>query len=83
MALTDVWTRVARAVDLAHQIRGDDATTCCCHLCVDDPNEKDHHVAFCIQTAAKAEHPTCLHLALLLACCSYTQRRKVRALAWR
>ncbi len=74
--------RVTQAVTLAQQIRGNGAVTCCCHICVDDPNEKDGHVAFCIQTAAKRGHPTCLWLALVLARCSYTQRRKVRRLAW-
>lgn len=84
MTTIDVTTdRVIRAVDLAKWIHYRAATTCCCHSCVDDPNETDHHVAFCIQAAAKAEHPACLQLALLLARCSYTQRRKVRARAWR
>ena len=83
MTATDVTAnRVARAATLAHWIRGEAATTCCCHLCVDNSNQKDHHVAFCIQAAAKAEHPACLQLALLLARCSYTQRRKVQVHAW-
>ena len=73
---------VADAVALAQYIRGDGATTCCCHICVDDPNEADGHVAYCIRQAAACEHRFCLRLALLLARCSYTQRRKVRRLAW-
>jgi hypothetical protein len=58
------------------------ATTCCCHIVIDDPNFEDHNVAFCIQTAAKNEHPECLRLALLLARASFTQRRKANYLAW-
>ncbi|HEV8474605.1 MAG TPA: hypothetical protein VGR82_17640 [Methylomirabilota bacterium] len=70
------------AADLARVIRGGGGTTCCCHICVDDPNYDDAHVAFCIMTAARMEHATCLRLALTLARCSYTQRRKVNRLAW-
>jgi hypothetical protein len=67
---------------VARDLRGDRAVTCCCHIVVDDPNFDDHHVAFCIQYAAKNEHAECLHLALLLAKCSFTQRRRVNFLAW-
>lgn len=56
-------------------------TTCCCHIVVDDPNFDDGSVAFCIQTAARNEHPDCLRLALLLARASLTQRRKINRLA--
>jgi hypothetical protein len=60
----------------------DMATTCCCHIVVDDENTADGHVAFCIQQAARKEHPDCLRLALLLARASHTQRRKIHILAW-
>ncbi len=87
---------VREAVALAQQIRWNPemraqykypngmsmATTCCLHICVDDPNFADHHVAFCIQHAAKAEHPDCLRLALMLARASMTQRKKINHLAW-
>lgn len=87
---------VYRAARLAREIRRDPArmvrynyppnmelaTTCCCHICVDDPNFEDHCVAFCIIQAAKSEHPKCLELALLLARASMTQRRKINRLAW-
>lgn len=75
-------TAVTLARDI-RRVRCNDAVTCCCHICVDDPNHTDHHVAFCIQAAARREHPDCLRLALLLASFSYTRRRKVNHLAWR
>ena len=85
-----------QAARLAHEIRRESPrlvelnyppkmelwTTCCLHICVDAPNFEDHHVAFCIMQAAKREHPKCLKLALLLARCSYTQRRRANFLAW-
>jgi hypothetical protein len=89
-------TLVYRAATLAREIRRDPqrlsqygyppkmelATTCCCHICVDDPNFTDGSVAFCIQQAAKQGHAKCLELALLLARSSLTQRRKINHLAW-
>lgn len=58
------------------------ATTCCCHVVVDDPNYGDDSVAGCIVRAAREEHPDCLRLALLLARASLTQRRKINRVAW-
>lgn len=58
------------------------ATTCCCHVVIEDQNLEDRNVAFCIQQAAKNEHSECLQLALLLARCSMTQRRKASYLSW-
>ncbi len=84
--MTDDERVIIEAVTLAQDIRRmrcHDAVTCCCHICVDDPNYTDGDVAFCIQTAAKRDHPDCLRLALLLAGFSYTRRRKVSDLAWR
>lgn len=89
-------TLVYRAARLAVEIRRDPAelakynyppkmelaTTCCCHICVDDPNYTDGNVAFCIQQAALSEHPKCLELALLLARASFTQRRRINRIAW-
>jgi hypothetical protein len=84
MTTADISCRLLdTAVALARSIRGNAATTCCCHICVDDPNYDDHHVAFCIQTAARREHADCLRLALLLASFSTTRRRKVNYRAWR
>lgn len=71
-----------RLNEYAYPLGMDMATTCCCHICVDDPNYEDHHVAFCIMHAAKEGHPDCLRLALLLARASFTQRKKINHLAW-
>lgn len=87
---------IYQAARLARQIRRDPvrlalydyparlelATTCCCHICIDDPNFTDGAVAFCIQEAAKRDHAKCLELALLLAKASLTQRRRINFLAW-
>lgn len=87
---------VYRAARLAVEIRRDPtrlahyhyppgmelATTCCCHICVDDPNYDDSAVASCIQRAAKEEHVKCLKLALLLASASLTQRRRINRISW-
>lgn len=71
-----------RLSECAYPLGMELATTCCCHICVDDPNFEDHHVAFCIMTAARKGHADCLQLALLLARASFTQRRKINRLAW-
>jgi hypothetical protein len=74
--------RVAVAADLSKEIRGNDATTCCNHIVVDDMNISDRSVAFCIIQAARLRHHDCLHLALLLAECSLTQRARVHGKSW-
>lgn len=89
-------TDVYAAARLAREIRRDPArlaayrypgrmelaTTCCCHICVEDENLRDADVAWCIREAARKEHATCLRLALWLARASVTQRRKIAHLAW-
>lgn len=72
----------ARLAEYRYPPRMELATTCCCHICVDDPNYADSDVAFCIRQAASNGHAKCLSLALLLARCSFTQRRKANHLAW-
>ncbi len=74
--------RLNFAIELARDIRGDGATTCCCHITVDDDNVDDENVAWCVQTAARKGHTQCLHLALLLASFSFTRRKKLARQAW-
>lgn len=73
---------VRDAALLALSIRKDNATTCCCHIVVDDSNIDDASVAFCIQQSAIKEHSHCLQLALMLAKASLTQRKRIHYLAW-
>jgi len=87
---------VAEAAALAKQIRWNPdrmasfdytanmelATTCCCHVTVDDDNVDDGNVAACLMRAARMEHRDCLRLAKLLVRASLTQRRRIAHLAW-
>jgi hypothetical protein len=60
----------------------DMATTCCCHICVDDPNFDNSSVAFCAEQAREHGHADCARLAGLLGRASKTQRYKINHLAW-
>lgn len=72
-----------RLVEFSYTANMELATTCCCHLVVDDDNVHDYSVAFCLMQAARLEHRDCLRLAKLLVRASLTQRRKIARQAWR
>jgi hypothetical protein len=85
-----------QAALLAHRIRRDPtmraeynyppkmelATTCCCHICIDDSNYDDDSAQFCLEQAREYQHQDCIALAEILVRCSRTQRRKIAYLAW-
>lgn len=53
---------------------------CCLHVVLDDGNYEDSIVAFCYETAVKAEHRKCIDAASMLLKMSKTQRAKVAQL---
>lgn len=76
--MTDIYA----AASLAKRIRGNGATTCCCHVMVDDPNFDDSTAKFCYDFALERGHPDCQRLAGMLIEASKTQRRRINYLAW-
>lgn len=94
--LCDRPARVRTAVALARRIRWSPerlaaadyppgmscATTCCCHIVVDDPNFADEHAASCLALAKENDHAECEQLARILVESSRRDREAINRFAW-
>lgn len=78
----DIRRDPARRHEFNYPPRMELATTCCCHIVVDDPNYEDSSALFCLERAREERHPNCIALAEILVGCTRTQRKRINYLAW-